>query len=229
VRGEHLDFEELADFRLPGVGTVNELALKAGIESVHLQWQDKSVAPAAVDVSASGPLTIRFAAGESDGVILAVGADPDRMRWAVDLARDQGAKRVGAYVNLATHHDGKVALQMVRSLVAPFARFSVMDGKVRTPADEASRLSLEALHAAYDMRGHGVGTTAHAAALDPVFVGRFGIAGTPDYCVRRLDQLCELGLDQLVIVGPTALEGKEDVAISRPLFNEHVLARVGAA
>jgi 5,10-methylenetetrahydromethanopterin reductase len=69
VRGEHLSFGELADFSLPSVSMIDELALKDGVESVHLQWRDTSAAPAAVDVSASGPHTIRFAARESDGVL----------------------------------------------------------------------------------------------------------------------------------------------------------------
>ncbi|HEY4402479.1 MAG TPA: hypothetical protein VGO38_10660, partial [Acidimicrobiia bacterium] len=42
-----------------------------------------------------------------------------------------------------------------------------------------------------------------AGTLTPEFIDRFGIVGTPETCAQRLDELVGLGLDKLIVTGPT--------------------------
>lgn len=226
VRGGKVPFADLEDFRLPGLKHVDAIALAHDIEATELRWRNPSFPPPPIDVSASGPRTIACGAKDADGVLLAVGAAPDRLRWAVELARDNGATRIGAYINIAVHPDLEVATRLARALVAPFARFSVLDGVVRAPIDDKAKQELTALHSRYDMNGHGRGIANHADELDTDFVRSFGIAGPPDECVRRIREITEIGVDRVVIVGPIAVEGREEVALSRTLFNTEVLPQI---
>src|SRR5712691_8086308 len=54
----------------------------------RLRWRDRARQPAVpIDIAASGPKVIALAARTVERVTFAVGADPDRLSWALDLAR----------------------------------------------------------------------------------------------------------------------------------------------
>lgn len=82
----------------------------------------------------------------ADRVLLAVGADPERLRWAVGVAKDArrmagldpDAVRFGAYVNVVAHPDIAMARQLVAGGLATFARFSVMRGTPTGPQSAES-------------------------------------------------------------------------------------------
>ena len=58
----------------------------------RLRWLDRvSVPKVPLDVACSGPKVIDFAARTAERVTFAVGADPDRLTWALDLARKAAA------------------------------------------------------------------------------------------------------------------------------------------
>src|SRR5690348_7839768 len=74
----------------------------------RLHWLDRAAQPKVpLDVATSGPRMIEFAARLAERVTLAVGADPERIAWALDLARKAAADAgrnandisFGAYVN----------------------------------------------------------------------------------------------------------------------------------
>ena len=79
---------------------------------------------------------IEFAARIAERVTLAVGADPDRVAWAIDLARKAAADAgrdpaeisFGAYVNVGCHPDLDAARGLIGGAVAAFAHFSSMPG-----------------------------------------------------------------------------------------------------
>jgi 5,10-methylenetetrahydromethanopterin reductase len=227
VQGDDVAPADLAAFQIPGLEHVDTVELGHGVDSARLGWRDTGTPPPSVEVSASGPRTIAFGARHSDGVMLAVGAELDRVRWAVDTARANGAARVGVYLNVVAHDDCGIATGLARQLVAPFARFSVMDGVVRAPTDDGSRHELAALHSGYDMRGHGSATAAHAGELSEDFIRSFGVVGPPDECLRRLREIAALDIDRIIVVGPTAAAERRDaVNTSRALFNTEVLPNV---
>ena len=52
----------------------------------RIQWLDRARQPKVpLDIAASGPRLLDFAARTAERVTLAVGADPDRVAWALDL------------------------------------------------------------------------------------------------------------------------------------------------
>ena len=65
--------------------------------------------PVPIDIAASGPKVIAFAARTVERITFAVGADPERLAWAIDLARAAMRRRraraddvsFGAYVTVA--------------------------------------------------------------------------------------------------------------------------------
>jgi len=79
------------------------------------------------------------------------------------------------------------------------------------------------LHDSYDMRFHTRSDSPQAAQLDPEFVDQFGIVGPPSYCVERLQELYELGLERFTIVGPGMGSDPEEAAAAHVRFNEEVL------
>src|SRR5262245_46831151 len=88
----------------------------------RIQWRDRARQPKVpLDIAASGPKMLELAARISERVTLAVGADPDRVAWAIDhvrkcaadAGRDQRDVAIGAYVNIGCHPDPDVARGLI--------------------------------------------------------------------------------------------------------------------
>ncbi len=221
LRGEEIAFA--ADDTEDGT-PVASLELAATPRSSQLHWLRPDQPKVPVEVAASGPKVIRVAARLADRVMLAVGADPDRVRWGMGLARTvREDVPVGAYVNVVANPDVEAARRLARGGMSTFARFNVMHGTTHGPVDESARAVLDRLHDAYDMRVHTRLDSPQAAELSPEFVDRFGIAGPSAYCVDRLDALVELGLDKLIIVGASLGAGREEMLDASARFVEEVL------
>lgn len=170
----------------------------------RLEWLPAmKVAKVPVEVAATGPRVIAAAARVADRVAFAVGADPDRLRWALDTARqaareagrDPATLRCGAYVNCVVHEDREVARDAIRGTAATFARFSAFAGSQLDRLPPQLRKTAEFLRQHYDMRHHTMTTAAHARALENEFIEWFAIAGPPEVAVPRLRALADLGLD----------------------------------
>jgi 5,10-methylenetetrahydromethanopterin reductase len=88
-----------------------------------------------------------------------------------------------------------------------------MDGRVRTPIDADSEGVLTQVHGAYDMTMHTRSGSAQAGTLSGDFTDRFAVIGSAEHCIERLRSLIALGVDRLVVVGPSidadATEGKQ--------------------
>ena len=121
-------------------GTVDQ----AGHPS-RLRWLDRArQGPVPIDIAASGPRAIAFAATHVERVTFAVGADPSRMAWALQHARGAMAEAgrhadevsFGAYVNIGCHPDTAVARELIRGSAAAFAHFSSMPGAPGAGLDE---------------------------------------------------------------------------------------------
>jgi 5,10-methylenetetrahydromethanopterin reductase len=229
LRREVIPFGEIVQYVHGGARALDVIGLAGAPSGSQLRWLPDGLPIPDVEVAASGPRTIKFGASEADGVMLAVGADQERLGWAVQRARKFGAKRVTAFVNVVAHPDIEQARRLGRSMIAAFARFSVMEGAASSPMDKTSAGELAALHNRYDMRRHGAdgGSSAdHAAVLSDAFLDRFGIVGDPGHCVTRIRQVIGLGVDRLVIVGPTPEGNKEAVATARKTFTDEVLPSI---
>ena len=138
--------------------------------------------PVPITMAATGPATIRLAARHADGVDLTVGADPERIRWGIGLARtaadDDGKKpAIGAWLNFAIHPDLATARDLVRGSAAIFAHFeSEGPPGVLSAADQAA---VEPPKTEYVERDHGLTRTAHTGLLPDEFLDRFPSSAHP--------------------------------------------------
>lgn len=203
----------------------------------RLRWLDRAKqAPVPLDVAASGPKVIAFAARTAERITFAVGADPDRMRWARDLARaaqreagrDAGELSFGAYVTVGCHPDRDAGRALVRGSVAAFAHFSAMPGSTGAGLDDHDRALVAEVGRRYDSNLHLVNSAAHAQVLPDEFVDRFAVIGDADTCAKRLRALIDAGLDRLVITGPSFGANREDVRVHHELVTEELLPALRA-
>ncbi|MCC7366419.1 MAG: LLM class flavin-dependent oxidoreductase [Dehalococcoidia bacterium] len=221
LRGEEVPFAggDLEKLRLAGEPTGSRIA-----------WLRASVPKVPVDVAATGPKVIAAAARHADRITFAVGADVERIRWGMEVAR--GARKqagldpempFGAYVTVIVHDDPAVAKRLGEGGVALFARFSAMHGHAVGPVSDADRRQLETIHDAYDMNHHAQAGSQQAATIGLDFAERFAILGPVDHCIARLRELVALGLDRLVIVGPSIGADRAEAAAAEERFVEQVM------
>jgi 5,10-methylenetetrahydromethanopterin reductase len=204
LAGECVPFEELADHG--GAPPIKDLPLGHAPESSQLQWLDRGRAPVPVDVVATGPRVIALAAVRSDRLTLALGADVDRLTWAIDVARsarseaglDPDALSLGAAVSVVPSDSLELAYSMAAGSVASQARFSVMHGKVVGPTSDEDRKVYEYIAKSYDLNRHGE-MADQVAGIGHDFIERFAVVGSPQRCAERLQELGELGLDRIML------------------------------
>jgi 5,10-methylenetetrahydromethanopterin reductase len=134
------------------------------------------------------------------------------MSWALDLAgaarRKQGLAEdgisYGAQIIVVCHPDREAVRAAATSMVAPLARFQVIQGDAAGPQSDNDQENFAAIRTGYDMTQHG--SLSHdkikGTALTWEFVQRFAIVGPPDHCAQRLLQLARLGIERFVVVGP---------------------------
>jgi 5,10-methylenetetrahydromethanopterin reductase len=223
LRGEDVAFDAGGD----GAGevvSVDALGLAGGPGASRLRWLRPGTPKVPVDVAATGPKVIAVGAALAERVTLAVGADPARVRWAVDVARAARPDvALGAYLPVFVHPDRSTARTLIAGGVASFARFSVMHGQVVGPADEASQSTLRAVHDAYDMDRHFSHGSPQSGVLTDEVIDAFGVAGPASYCVERLQELIGLGLTKLFFLGGGFGLDREQADASRRLLVDEVL------
>ena len=187
---------------------LHSLSLGARPEGVSLRWLDKALPKVPLDVAATGPKVIEMGARIAERVTFSVGADPERLQWALATARGAEAGRgvsYGAQLVVVCHPDEATAMDVAMHMAPPLARFQVIQGTKVGPTDAAADENLEAIRQGYDMTKHG---GAHnrdrivGGGLTPDFVRRFAVVGTPDQVTARLLELKRLGLERFVLVGP---------------------------
>jgi 5,10-methylenetetrahydromethanopterin reductase len=205
LRGEPVRFD---DGDRAGMQSVDRLPNAGVPEHSVLRWLNRSLPKVPVDVAASGPKVIRLAAVLADRLTFALGADPERLEWAVTTARDARERAgldpasltFGAYVNVVAHPDPDVAVKLAAIGVTTFSRFSAMHGKVTSPMRSDDTVEVERLVSAYDLGHHGDPTADHRTAVSDEYISRFGIAGPVEHCISRLREIQRIGVDRVVIL-----------------------------
>ncbi len=226
LRGEPVAFDDLRRYERDRARPVEALGLADRPHDSRLHWLPADHAPVPVEVVATGPRALALAGELADRVLLAVGADPQRVEWAAGVARDAGAARIGAFVNVVAHHDVREARRLGAGGLTTFARFSAMDGTVRSPIDADSEQVVRDVHRAYDMHQHTRGGSPQAAKLTESFIDRFGIVGPPEHCVSRLRQLADLGVDRFIVVGPSIDADRAQARVAVETFTAEVLPAI---
>ncbi len=224
LRGEEVPFDVGAN--------VDELELATRPTSSKIEWIRPGRYPKVpVDVAATGPKVIRAAARHADRITLAVGADPERIKWGMQVAKDARTAAgldpeglgFGAYINVVAHDDPEVGRRLGEGGLSLFARFSAMHGTAVGPTTDVERKVMEGVRDAYDMTRHSRTGSAQAAVLTPEFADQFGIFGPAAYCVERMKELIALGLDRLVVVRTSAGADPQEAQRAEQRFEEEVL------
>ena len=231
-----------------GMGPATVANMTAAIDEVRdwltsrLTWLEAAGLPSIpIDVACTGPRSIAAAAAIADRVSLAVGASPDRVRWALDIARASaaasgrppGAVRFGAYLNIVVDDDVKVARVLARAGVGVLAHFSaMMSNPPMVP--EAHTQVFEQLRRRYQMDRHARPDSFQARAATDEFIDWFAIVGPADRCRGRLEKLIRLGLDHVYVIGGATTSSPLDVLEGEARLAKEVIARlrgrpVGAA
>jgi 5,10-methylenetetrahydromethanopterin reductase len=230
LRGDEVHFDPAAD----GGGLVPtsaSLGLSDAPRSSRLQWLPQPIDKVPLDVFASGPRVISFGAVTADRVTFAVGSDPARVKWAIDLARaarrtaglDPLSLPLGVSLPLVVQPSLDRARELAAGGVASFARFSVMHGTVHGPVDEPQRQTLEAVRAAYDMSKHYSDGSKQSTVVTDELIEAFGIAGPPSLCVERIQELHELGIGRFTFQLSVAGADADEMRTSRRLIAEKVI------
>jgi 5,10-methylenetetrahydromethanopterin reductase len=200
LRGEEVPFSVESD-GVPAAET-------SGPSATRLNWLDPDIAKVPMNVSATGPKVIEIAAVIADQITFAVGATPERLSWAIGVAKEARADagmdpeniEFGAHLPLMVHDDRQKARQLIAGDAASYARFSAMSGKVLGPLDPETAANLVKVHSVYDMREHyTAGSAASQMASDDV-IDTFSIAGPADYCAERIEQLAAVGIRRISVL-----------------------------
>jgi 5,10-methylenetetrahydromethanopterin reductase len=176
--------------------------------------------------AATGPEVIKVAAELGDRVTFALGADPKRVQWGVDLARSARPEvALGAIVTVVVDVDRDRAFALSKGGIATFVRFSAMHGRVHGVVSERDAKMMLDVPKAYDMYRHAR-TGPQADVIDREFAERFAILGPAGYCVDRLLKLVELGIDRFHIGGASRGEDPELADAANQRFLEEVMPRL---
>lgn len=175
-----------------------------------------------VDVAATGPRTLAVAARHADGVDFSVGADVERLRRSIALARaacrdagrDADSLELGCFVQVAvTDGDDAEAREAIRGLVVTHARFSGFEAKptsdVHGEEHGQYRHAVEVMEEVYRAERGGVERRPGGAPGEIEFYPRqagaddlieqFAIAGPAQYCAQRLREIVDIGINRIYI------------------------------
>jgi 5,10-methylenetetrahydromethanopterin reductase len=181
----------------------------------RLRWLPAGFTPPPLDLAATGPRTIELAAELADRVSFAVGAAPERLRWALDvleahLARIGRARadiQVGAYLNVVADPDPGRARDLARTATGLVAHFTAMRGAPTDHLPPRLRSLAERLRDGYDMGRHAREGAAHLDWVDDEFVDWFAIIGPPAEVADRLGELVDsLGLEHVHLLGGSPVD-----------------------
>lgn len=215
LRGDDVPFAEAAD--TDEVASVDALGLGDQPTASRIAWV-RALPKVPVDVAATGPKVIAVAATLGDRVMFALGADVERLRWGIGVARaartaaglDPDALSYGAYVNVAVHDDLDIARRLVSGGLSTLARFNVMHGSTAGPHDADAERVLHELHGRYDMNHHTQSGSVQADVLTAGFIDRYAVVGPAPVAVARLRELAALGVDRFVVMGAGRAPGLDD-------------------
>lgn len=154
-------------------------------------------------IAASAPKILTLTGRIADGCVMLVGTDPTFIKGGLERI-EAGAKEAGKtladihvvlWTPTAIDEDGGRARDLVRAHVSRVV-IRPLPGEI--PAEDMA--AVERIRESYDYYHHMDTEANHADLVPDSLVDRFALAGTPDECRARVDQLRDLGIDQISIV-----------------------------
>ena len=184
-----------------------------------------------VEVASTGPRVIRLAAQHAERITFAMGADAVRLKRGVkdaqiaaeEIGRDPKELSFGAYINIACDDNAKRGCDIVRRSVGTFAHFSGMSVAAHAGLQDAP--VFQHIGENYDMANHASGKASHMTSVPDEFVSRFAVVGNPSYCVDRLGELRDQGLDRLVLLMGSRDSIEEDRTASVERISDEVISQ----
>jgi 5,10-methylenetetrahydromethanopterin reductase len=205
------------------------VSLGADPES-RIRWIAESGRPKVpVVVAATGPHVIAAGARHAEAIDFTVGAEPERLRWAVATARRAAVggepPSLGAFINVAVGPDRALARDLVRGSTSILARFAT-EGAPPDGLSDVTKEGIERLAADYDESRHGQGAAPAAQRMSDDFLDRFSVCGPADEVAERLAALPAIGIERVVVVPGSLDADPEALAESNERFAAHVLPRL---
>jgi 5,10-methylenetetrahydromethanopterin reductase len=156
--------------------------------------------PIPIYVAAMGPDMLQLTGRMADGIVLSAGLSTDSVRRSFELVaqgaakagRDAKSLRCAGYIFFGASNDAREAVDTVRSKLAFVMRNKFLAKNIR---DSGITVDQEAVIAAIAQRD----LKAAAALVPDEAVEAFGIAGSPEHCLRRLRDFIDAGIDEPVL------------------------------
>lgn len=225
----HVAVFERALAEIQGYLRGDPVELENGFESSNAWIADSGQPKVPVTVAASGPHVIQAGARHAERIDFTVGAEEDRLRWAIATAREvDESVSLGAFVNVAVDDDRNAARDLVRGNTSILARFAA-EGAPLDGLSEVTRDGIAELAADYDEARHGQSSAGAARRMSSDFIDRFAVCGPASEVADRLASLAGLGLDRLIVVPGSLDADPEAVGRSNERFAADVLPRLSAA
>jgi 5,10-methylenetetrahydromethanopterin reductase len=173
----------------------------------RLEWADNLTWPyLPIQMAASGPKAIALAARRADRICLGIGTNPERVRWALDIINEELAKhgrdrekmRIGVFVPIAITADRASGRNAIRTRVSAWAHMQSGTGTDLSQQPEILRNVTARMRNNYDYSFHRPGAPAenpNSAVIDEEFGDWMGIGGPVSYCIDRMSELVDIGLD----------------------------------
>jgi 5,10-methylenetetrahydromethanopterin reductase len=207
-----------------------------GEREVRLPWAGRLDRAVPVYIVAEGPRMLRLAGEVADGVFVGSGLTPEVVRHTLATI-ESGAQSAGRTLDdldiwwdtrsgiAPTHAD---ALERARESLASIGNHAFrggLDGK-HVPAELHERLGDYQRRFDYAEKGTSAqnGPLMDELGLTDYFVERFGVVGTPDEVVDRLNHLHDIGVNQVSLASHD--RGLAGVPGSLELLGEQVLPRL---
>lgn len=154
-------------------------------------------------IAASAPKILQLSGRIADGVIVLVGTAPRFIEAALETI-EKGAKESGRSLSdlkivlwtpTAINEDPVAARDLVRAHVA---RVVIRPLPAELPPSQMA--AVEKIRSTYDYYHHMDTEANHADLVPDDLVDLFALAGTPDECRKRLEDIAGLGVNQVSIV-----------------------------
>lgn len=187
-------------------------SIRTGVrpEMSRLEWLDPSMALAVLEVAGTGPKVMSIGATYGDRVSVSVGADTDKLAWAVETVKSQIPEAralkgeipgLTAYISLAVHEEISRACELAAPEVAMHAHIMAFQRNRQCPLRPGEQEVIARVAQAYDMTRHG-NYGPQTDALTQAFIKNNAVVGSVDTCVEKLRQIADLGFDRIVIMMP---------------------------
>ena len=160
--------------------------------------------PAPIYVSAEGPKGLQLAGRCADGVILGTGFDLRVYDWAKQKIREGAAEaaRQASEINviaagmLCVDDDGNKARKIVRNRLANRAHHNFRFSYETVPPEELA--GVKKFMAGFDVM-KPMEDRVDPDLVNDYLIHRFSIAGNPQECIARIEQLKAVGVEHLML------------------------------